>query len=229
MANICNLHPESDIFMNGKCICCHNEMKLKQRNKKLDKIYQHLSIVSNIPARYRHAALDSALIDYSIQQKAINCFKANPYSNFLLVGKTGTGKTHFGCALIHHLISQQEYTDEQFADFDDRRIENMKSDYRYIKFYQLTDLKIKDYSSFLKILNCKMLVIDEVANNFSEFKQALLFEIIDARYDEMLPTTLITNLEIKQFAPMLSDALKSRLHNHVMLEFDIKDYRKEQE
>jgi DNA replication protein DnaC len=71
----------------------------------------------------------------------------------------------------------------------------------------------------------RLLIIDEVGRQkCSEFEINLFFEIIDRRWNNVLPTTLITNLTPNEFADIYGSAILDRLRPQVV-NFDWKSAR----
>jgi DNA replication protein DnaC len=73
-----------------------------------------------------------------------------------------------------------------------------------------------DFDSEQNILDrygsVKLLIIDEVGRQkYSPFEKNFFFEIIDKRWNNMLPTTLITNLDEKEFSTEYGTAIVDRL------------------
>jgi DNA replication protein DnaC len=88
-----------------------------------------------------------------------------------------------------------------------------------------------DFNSEQKIIDdygaVKLLIIDEAGRQkFSDFEKNLFFEIIDKRWNNMLPTTLITNLNEKEFFNEYGTAVLDRLRPAIV-RFDWKSYRGE--
>ena len=76
-----------------------------------------------------------------------------------------------------------------------------------------------------KYCECRLLVIDEVGKqNFTPFEMNLLFEIIDGRWNNMLFTTLVTEMKVEEFAGAYSNAILDRLRPKI-IEFNWKSYR----
>jgi DNA replication protein DnaC len=71
----------------------------------------------------------------------------------------------------------------------------------------------------------KLFIIDEVGRQkFSEFEKNLFFEIIDKRWNNVLPTTLITNLNEKEFHGEYGMAIPDRLRP-VIVRFSWESHR----
>jgi len=62
--------------------------------------------------------------------------------------------------------------------------------------------------------------------NATDYDRSLLFEIIDKRYQERLPTVVISNLKIAEIGPATDERMMDRLRdNCTVLVFDWGSYR----
>jgi DNA replication protein DnaC len=111
-------------------------------------------------------------------------------SNVLMTGSVGTGKTHLAMCLAK---DGAYYT--RFADIS-RRIR----------------AKFDNEEAVLESLAEKrLLIIDEVGRGKgSDFNRDTLFEVIDRRYNNKKPTTLITNMSLDEFKTEYGAALMDR-------------------
>jgi DNA replication protein DnaC len=127
-------------------------------------------------------------------------------TNLFLCGKSGTGKSHLAMCLA-----------KEGATY--RRLPDI---FREVRLDFSCEQKIIDYYGSVKLL-----VIDEVGRqNFSPFEMNLFFEIIDKRWNNILPTTLLTNMDEKEFSAKYGTAIIDRLRP-VMVRFTWGSYRKE--
>jgi DNA replication protein DnaC len=221
----CAIHGDNvKSLMNGTCQLCYYDKKQEETNKEVNKIKNLLIKESNIKAFYANAEFENYVITNDKQKQIIE--ELNQYNgntNVLLLGKTGTGKTHLGCSIIKNYI-------KNYYDIDINNLNSFKnitkSPCYYIKYYNLTALKINDYKKFNEIISSKILVIDEVANMITDYKLGLLFEIIDQRYDDNLKTVLISNLSTEEFKKILPNPIYSRLkESYQVYNFTWDDYR----
>ena len=59
---------------------------------------------------------------------------------------------------------------------------------------------------------CKLLILDEIGRQKgTEFERNLIFEIIDKRWNNMLPTTVIGNIGKQEFVALYEAATLDRL------------------
>ena len=172
---------------------------------------------SGVPRRYWHVDFDTYIPQKEKDSKNLETIKkfANLKKNdkvLILLGSKGLGKTHLGSAIIRNcggkFISIEEFIFkyESAQDFHAKvnREELMES-------YSTT----------------KMLVIDEIGRSMQQEKEnSLLNYILRRRYENMLPTVLISNLSKADLLKKLGEAVLDRLRETcISLEFEGESYR----
>jgi DNA replication protein DnaC len=145
-----------------------------------------------IPPRYYGVSWDNWEAKTPEQRKAAATVRECAWKqNLFLCGPAGTGKTRLAMCLAREGAAYRRLPDifrEVRAD--------LNSEQRIIDFYG----------------SRKLLVIDEVGRQkFSPFENNLFFEIIDLRWNNILPTTLITNMREQEFADEYGTAVLDRL------------------
>ncbi|GMO64455.1 MAG: hypothetical protein Ta2A_12010 [Treponemataceae bacterium] len=158
-----------------------------------------------IPLRYYSANWDNWESDSELKRKAFDVVKDNAWStNLFLCGKSGTGKTHLAMCL-----TKDGATYRRLPDIFREVRQDFNSEQEIIDFYG----------------SRKLLIIDEVGRQkFSDFEKNLFFEIIDKRWNNMLPTTLITNMNEKEFGNEYGTAVIDRLRP-ILVRFDWESHR----
>ena len=138
--------------------------------------------------------------------------------NLLLIGKTGTGKTHISTAIARELIHQgydviYDSTQNVISDFEADRF---KSGYG------------KEESKSEKYLNCTLLIIDDLGTEFqNSFTLSTLYNLLNARQNSDLPTIISTNLSPEELRAKYEDRIFSRIMGSgtKVLPFDGRDIR----
>jgi DNA replication protein DnaC len=149
-----------------------------------------------IPLRYQGLSLENYSVASTEQGKVVAFLREyasrslREMENLIIHGPPGTGKTHMICAFIQGFPSGKA------------------------QYWKLSDIMrtIKDsYSpngegtelSFLKQLSrVPVLVIDEIGRQAgSNFEGGTMFDLLDDRYDNLLPTILISNLPVEGKKP----------------------------
>ena len=152
-------------------------------------------------------------------------FKAEG-TGIIFIGKYGTGKTHLAFAIANHLLNKGiPVVYETLINL----MEKLKFGYE-----KNSDL---GYYEIIKLYcECDLLIIDDLGKEkLSEWVLEKLFQIINTRYENMLPILITTNYNEKEIIKRLSynndgiaaESLVSRL-NEICLEVDMnfEDYRK---
>ena len=204
---VCDIHGGLTTRCCFECIAVNekNEIEQSVKENKLKDIVK-AKIKANVPPRYFECSFENYVVDDKNRDIYTRLSQYDFKHNLLLCGKTGTGKTHLSFALMSKII----------ADF---------SCY-YAQFYKLTEIKINQPELYNYLTCCDFLVIDEYGVQETDFKNNLLFEIINDRYNNMQVTVLISNLDFAKVKDSMSDALYSRFKNNVdTYNFAWNDYR----
>ncbi len=209
MKTNCAIHGNS-VEAVGDYICeeCYRDMAYRKRIKDNPGLMLQFKQSSLIPRRFYNSTFDNYFPVTNKAQEFLEFCKDYDFrSNILMLGNTGTGKTHLACALADSAIRK-----------------NMSC--MYVNFYELTDVKINKPNLFDDLQNCDFLIIDEYGQQDSDFKSSLLFEIINHRYNNERYTVLISNLGPDKFKSSISAPLYSRLKGNVAFKgCDWEDYR----
>jgi DNA replication protein DnaC len=142
-----------------------------------------------ISVRYHDANIDEYPVKDERQKKVIEFFReyvkkpARQMENLIIFGPKGTGKTHMVCALVRSIKFAKRY---KLLDIV-TRVKNS-----YSRSSEETELDI-----ISELSNASVLVIDEVGRQGgTQFEGNLMFQIIDTRYENLLPTILVSNLPV---------------------------------
>jgi DNA replication protein DnaC len=161
--------------------------KEDQRNRELAALRR-----LGIPPRYYDATMQKWEADTPEKKAALDLIVKNIWTeNLFITGNAGTGKTH-----LAYVFVREKATYRRLPDI-----------FREVR---------QDFDSESEVLDdlgrCKLLIIDEVGRQiFSPFEMNLFFEIVDRRYNQMVPTTLITNMTENEFASHYGTAILDRL------------------
>ena len=122
--------------------------------------------------------------------------------NLLLIGPTGTGKTHVSTAIAKVVI-------EKGYDVIYDSIQNIMNDYENDKFksdYGQKDFHIEKYTE------CDLLIIDDLGTEFSTpFTLSCIYNLLNTRQNRGLPTIISTNLSADELAKKYEDRIYSRI------------------
>lgn len=165
-----------------------------------------------IPSRFRDRSFEGYIATEPKQVKALTIcrdYAENFREHFeagrclLLLGNVGTGKTHLATAIANHIM----HTSTATAVYRTVGgiLQHIKGSYDRESDYSEADA----FSAYTKP---SLLIIDEVgATKPTEFELATLFNIINGRYEEQLPTVVISNLPAGELSGALGERCVDRL------------------
>lgn len=123
--------------------------------------------------------------------------------SLVLSGNVGNGKTHLACAMVQSVI--REHGAQAVIATAAEIIRVFKSTMDRSAEYSERDV-LEELSSF------DLLVIDEVgAQSGSAYELGVLHEVIDRRYQLVLPTVVVSNLVTVDLARYIGDRALDRL------------------
>lgn len=138
----------------------------------------------------------------------------------LLVGNVGTGKTHLAAAIADHIIRQHG----AMAVY-----RTMYGLMQYLKGSFDSQAEYTEAQAYQNLITPHLLIIDEIgATKQTEYEQAALFNVINGRYEQQLPTVIISNLMPEELGKALGDRVMDRLRENggICLVFDWASARK---
>ena len=138
--------------------------------------------------------------------------------NLLLIGSTGTGKTHISTAIAKTIISQG-------FDVLYDSAQNIISDYETDRFrsgYGQTEQISEKYAE------CDLLIIDDLGTEFTnQFSISVLYNLLNTRLNKGLSTIISTNLSAEELAGKYDGRIYSRIigSDYSVLLFSGRDHR----
>lgn len=218
-----------------KCPHCLSE-EIKKTEEKLqgfddaekNKVIDSLKEQSGIPRRFVGASFDNyqetdknrlaKLTCQRYAEKWAERFKQG--GGLVFCGKPGTGKNHLACAIANSVIEQHQA--EVFITTAMRIIRKVKS--TWDRNAEMTEEDV------IRVYCQKdLLIIDEVGVQFgTDAEKIILFEIINERYAQMLPTILISNLTESELSNYIGERIIDRMKEGqgAVIKFDWDSYRK---
>lgn len=231
--NFTTLYPKKeDEEKPGKtCPLCVKERdsKRKTEEKERDRLAMIEAYVSNagVPKRFILDSFDSYITTYQEQETAKRIIKEyasdidshlKTGKSMLLLGKSGTGKTHLSISVIRELA-----------------IRNMTSKYitamQYIRMIRESwKSKTRIESDIIKNFGeYQLVVLDEVGVQCGTDNEAnIISELIDERYKNVKPTIVITNETLETLKTFLNERTLDRLTDNggILIPFSWKSYRR---
>jgi len=205
-------------FGNTRCPSCVRWLEDVQKQRNEEQRLQQIEAYrlsrhdkSQIPLRFKNRRLDNYVVENEGQARALGICRSYAESwpkvskdgtGLIFSGKAGSGKTHLACSIAHEVIEQGGNV--QFATVAEvmRKIKSSFS-----KDAETTEQEHIDHFS-----NMQLLILDEVGMDYgTDFNKALIFEILNNRYENMLPTILLTNLDAPALVEYMGERLVDRM------------------
>jgi DNA replication protein DnaC len=213
-----------------KCSEEENRKREKEEEQKererLDRIQEAHLTKAGIAPRYHNVKLGDFDRSTEKKEKAYkkcekfceDIFNGDSTGSLILTGKVGTGKTMICQGMLNALVPQKSCRMVKLIDL----IRMIKDTWR--KDSETSELQMLEYFSSIDLL-----IIDEVGMQFgSETESLFIFDVIDGRYQNMLPTVIISNLNIDGVKQILGERVIDRLRDGggQLLAFDWDSARK---
>ena len=194
------------------------EMKeMEEKHKRLREEAEQRRIkektgAARIPKRFQGKTFADYIAETPQQRKALEACEsyAHNFSDnleagrcLILSGNVGTGKTHLAAAIADYVVRETEYT----AIF-----RSLHSILQAIKSTYAPGSEVTEAEIFRLLTGPDLLIVDEVgATKPSEFELSTLFALINTRYENKLPTIVVTNLAASELKNSIGDRCADRL------------------
>ena len=216
---LCDFPTEGELTVHDRAVLEHDKIPIRKR------IVEELSLIqkwnykkeSGVPQRFSECSFFNFECRNEVEK---NCFekvvefacRENNDGVLLMTGPKGTGKTHLGTAAVRD--TQGRYVSMEDLIYKVESSLNFKSP-------QTEEEVFTDFTTV------RFLVIDEVGRSLKREKEIeILSYILRKRYDNQLPTIVISNLEKKVLLKNLGEAVVDRLRETATsIEFSGESYR----
>lgn len=194
-----------------------------EQEKKISKLFYCCAI----PPRFKDKTFENYICEIAEQKSVLNNCRAfakkilscpkEKRGNLLLIGSTGTGKTHLACAIAR--VVMQGGKSALFLSAYDLSMEMRAS-------LKATDRSEQDVIE--EFTEPFLLILDEVGTMLStEYEKKSLFNVLNARYNYFRPTILISNENIETISNAIGSRLFDRLReNGAVLSFSWTSFRR---
>lgn len=172
---------------------------------------------SGVPPRYRNASVDEFIAETPSERKVkaeLVRFRDNQGhdpKNLIFCGTVGPGKTHAANALLNAWLRSGKsalYTTAM------NLVRQVRDTYG--------SSQEKEATAVRRFTTTGLLALDELGAQLgTASEKAILADIINGRYERMLPTIVVGNLNAAEFVELLGERAMSRLQeNGMILVFD---------
>lgn len=218
----------------GKCQKCYAEREAEkaaneEKYQRALRVRQIASLqnASGIPARFADRTFDGYTAETQGQKIALATCRSyakgwpdrvKEGGSLVLSGGPGTGKTHLAAAVGNHVM--QEHLAGVFFGTVFSMLRHIKDTYR-------KDSQRSEQDAINDLIAPELLILDEVGvQTGSEHEKLLMFEVLNARYQELAPTILISNLSASDLEAFLGQRVMDRYREcgHVIA-FDWQSHR----
>ena len=205
------------------CECFHREVVENTiRNSGIGALVDRQSF-DNFDLKYYSAdpgTLSEMKYNLEILREYAEGFTTNR-SSVIMMGATGLGKTHMSTAIAKVVI-------EKGYDVVYETVQNIMSDFEYERFGRgyNTDAEEKKTD---KYFNCDLLIMDDLGTELTNnFTVSCLYNLMNSRINNHLPTIVNTNLTHNELRDRYEDRVTSRLMGEfVPIQFVGKDIRQQ--
>lgn len=184
---------------------------------------------AEIPRRFESCSFDNYIPGNKTAERNLKICKAyadkwaDRYKNgggVVMVGLPGTGKNHLAVSIMKEVITKHQ----GYA-----LLTSVNKIIREFRGTWSKDSTESEDDVIKKFSEPHLLVIDEVGVQYgSESEKLIIFEIINNRYEDMLPTILISNETRERLVEILGERVIDRMKDGggCELVFDWESYRK---
>lgn len=216
------------------CPVCASERKAEQDAAQAQKTLvarqvaaESLLEASGVPLRFRDRTFAEYKPPTAAAKTALSVCKryaedfagqAQRGRSLVLTGGPGTGKTHLACVIASTVIN---------AELAKVRFVTVSDMLRRIKETYAKDSPLTESNVIAGFSNCDLLIVDEVGVQVgSEHEKLLLFDVLNARYQDLKPSILISNLSAEELETFLGHRVMDRYREcGVVLAFDWASHR----
>jgi DNA replication protein DnaC len=225
-------------FCGRSCPRCGEEYRAKRDYEQAIREARERLADAGIPRRFRGKTLESFMATTEAQAKVLRVAQSYIWSFpesfakgrcLTFIGNVGTGKTLLACTMIQSLIRIEFLL----------RIDHPHPGIIYSALYRTASEIIREIrdtwrtnASTTEVINSfarvDLLIMDEVGSNAgTDSERALLFEVLDQRYQNLRPTVTISNQGREGLTYTLSERGLDRLNDNggLLCVFDWDSFR----
>lgn len=200
--------------MFSPCPVCREEAKAAKLKADADSAMFEFRLrlaAAGVGARYYDSSFDNYRISCPEAQAAFDVvrdwtreFHPRNSPNLIMYGLTGTGKTHLACAITRDLLLRG-------FSVSYLPILTLFSQYQDISSYSNRDDGTRE-SFFSRLRAPDLLIVDEFGiTSLTEKEKIVFHRVIDERYNRNVPTCLVGNTDVLDFASIIGERADRRV------------------
>ena len=215
-SDICPIHSELKIKAGSSLICgtCAKENVIQsnlEHQKAVDAMVRKKHFEgARLPNRHAKSGFNEYITHNDGQRNAKElCVKYTKdfitglTRNLIMVGRTGTGKTHLSCAVARNALDKGKFA--RYITSEDMAAEIANA---------WTKPDDTEAQAVYRFTEYDLLILDEYGlHDRHENRLQLVHKVLYARYDEGKPTMLISNYTLEELRKDLGDRLWSRFQH----------------
>ena len=219
------MEPQSAARPGIECPTCRTERQARNTEQAQRTQHAELMAASGIPSRFLDKTLtnliapageerfDAAMRAIQLYARELSAGGSGVGRWLILSGKPGTGKTHIACGLARlYIESTQASSPNQMMTGSLRCLYAHTHDLlAAVKSTYHREAVITEREALRQYIEPQLLILDEVGTTrLSPIDIDLLFRVLSARYDQMKPVVLVTNLTLPELAATVGERVIDR-------------------
>lgn len=174
--------------------------------------------MTDLNKRFRNCTLDNYNCETDEQKELIkyikSCVTGEFKENIVLIGGVGLGKTHIAYGIINALEEIKRRANDEYEWYTNKKVNltSIKTIIDNIRACWKPNADKYDHEAIINLKTIPLLIIDEVGVQYgTESERLELFDIFNCRYNDMLPTMVISNCNKEQMSKILGQRITDRL------------------
>lgn len=212
----CSKHQINHVAYRGRTFCAQCSLESLDRGQQEHQHAVNTMVRDNhfagakLPNRHAQSGFENYVVSNDGQQNAKSqCvsftkdFIKDKYRNLIMVGRTGTGKTHLACAVALNVLEKRKFA--RYITSEDMANEIANA-------WKKTD--DSEANAIYRFTDYDLLILDEYGlHDRHENRLQLVHKVLYSRYDEGKATMLISNFTLEELKKDLGDRLWSRFQH----------------